>query len=56
MQKKYLIEKIVHELIRDIPEARRISQQYENGLVSTEVCLRELAAILEAVRRGTSCV
>ena len=45
---KYRIEKVLHELIRDLPEVRKISCNYENGFLTLEDALEEIA---EAVRK-----
>lgn len=45
---KYRIEKVLHELIRDLPEVRKISRNYENGFLIFEDALKEIA---EAARK-----
>lgn len=51
-EKKYQIEKVLHELIRDLPEVRKISQNYERGLLPDYDVLAEIASFLKRERRG----
>lgn len=44
---KYRIEKALHEIIRDIPDAERIATRFERGLLTLEDCLEEIAFIIK---------
>jgi hypothetical protein len=50
-EKKYQIEKVLHELIRDLPQVRKISQSYERGLLPDYEALAEIAEVLKQERR-----
>lgn len=47
---KYSIEKTLHEIIRDLPEAQKISTGYERGLLAIDSALAEIAAVIRAER------
>lgn len=47
MQKKFQIEKFLHEIIRDLPDAYRINRKYERGFITADECM---SAIIEAYR------
>lgn len=47
---KYRIEKTLHEIIRDLPEAQKISTGYDRGLLTLDSALAEIAAIIRAER------
>lgn len=49
-KKKYQIEKVLHELIRDLPDIRKISQSYERGLLPDYDALAEIAEVLKHER------
>lgn len=40
---KYEIEKVIHRIIRDIPEAAKANRAYERGLCPTEELLTIIA-------------
>lgn len=48
---KYRIEKVLHEYIRDLPEVRRTVRAYENGFLTFQDALREIADIVEKEER-----
>lgn len=50
-EKKYQIEKVLHELIRDLPEVKRINHLYERGLLPDYDALAEIASVLKHERR-----
>ena len=47
--KKYRIEKVLHELIRDLPEVARINKAYENGLICYTEMFKEIGKELERI-------
>ena len=49
-QNKYKIEKVLHELIRDLPEVRRMSEKFEYGYLTIEAALEEIAYIVRHER------
>lgn len=49
-EKKYRIEKVLHEILRDLPEARKISDAFENGTITDAEALGIIARIIERVR------
>ena len=49
--KKYQIEKILHEIIRDLPEAGKMSRSYDIGLIRPDECLEEIARIIREERK-----
>lgn len=51
MQKKFQIEKFLHEIIRDLPDAYRINRNYERGFIAADECLE---AIIDAYRNERS--
>ena len=52
MPKKYQIEKILHELIRDLPDARKAANNYRRGLLTLDECLNAIAAVYRAEREN----
>lgn len=42
-ENKYRIEKVLHELIRDLPEVRRTSERFDHGMLTVEDALEEIA-------------
>lgn len=47
---KYRIEKVLHEIIRDLPEVQKISTGYDRGILTLDSALAEIAAIIRAER------
>lgn len=47
---KFRIEKVLHKYIRDLPEARKISNSFERGLLSIDSALTEIAEIIREER------
>ena len=41
-KKKFQIEKFLHEIIRDLPDAYRINRNYERGFITADECLEEI--------------
>ena len=42
-ENKYRIEKVLHELIRDLPEVRKVSDRFDHGMLTAEDALEEIA-------------
>lgn len=42
---KYRIEKMIHELIRDIPEIAKVNREWERGYITTDELLHDIANI-----------
>lgn len=42
---KYRIEKVLHEIIRDLPEANTVSREYDRGMITLEYALMDIARI-----------
>ena len=51
---KYDMEKVIHEFIRDLPEARKIENLFHKGYITAEEALRELADEIERERKHES--
>lgn len=47
---KYRIEKVLHELIRDLPEVRKSAWNYEHGFLTFEDALEEIAKAVRKVK------
>lgn len=47
-QKKYRIEKILHELIRDVPEIEKANKQFEKGFLTLDDFFGEVVRIYRA--------
>ena len=45
------IEKTLHEIIRDLPEAKQVSDMYARGLLTPEDTLTEIANVIKTERR-----
>lgn len=50
-ENKYKIEKVLHELIRDLPEVRRMSEKFQYGYLSIEDALEEIAYVIRQERQ-----
>lgn len=46
--KKYRIEKVLHEVIRDLPSASKANRAYELGFLTLDEALKEIA---DAIRQ-----
>lgn len=49
-ENKYQIEKVLHEIIRDMPEARRAADQFKHGYITFDDALNEIAHIYRKER------
>lgn len=47
--RKYQAEKILHQMIRDIPEIARINKAWEQGMLSYPEMLKEVGRALEGI-------
>lgn len=47
---KFKIEKQIHEVIRDIPEAAKINESLERGLITLDEALLKLILIIKKER------
>ena len=45
-EKKYTMEKVLHEIIRDVPQARRLDAMYRQGMISMTEAFKLLATIV----------
>lgn len=43
MNRKFEIEKVLHELIRDLPDAMKAEKYYNRGLITADETLRWIA-------------
>ena len=43
MTRKYEIEKVLHEIIRDLPEAATTAKAYERGVITFDEALCDIA-------------
>ena len=43
MTKKYEIEKVLHEIIRDLPEAATTAKAYKRGVITFDEALYDIA-------------
>lgn len=41
--KKYNLEKVLHEIIRDIPGAAKVEQKFNRGFMTFDDALKEIA-------------
>lgn len=46
--KKYRIEKMIHELIRDLPEVAKLNAEWEYSYITTDEFLHGIAYALRA--------
>lgn len=46
--KKYQIEKVLHEVIRDMPEARKIESMLERGIITPLSALKEIVQVWDS--------
>lgn len=44
------IDKVLHELIRDVPEIANMNRKFRLGILTVDDCLREIADIYAAER------
>lgn len=51
-QTKYRIEKILHEAIRDLPDASKANRAYERGYITLEDALKEIASTIKQEREN----
>lgn len=49
-EKKFKIEKVLHEYIRDLPEVRRMADKYKYGYLTFEDALEEIAYVIRQER------
>ena len=49
---KYQIEKVLHEYIRELPQVRKFAKDYENGLLTFESALAEIAFYINTGTKG----
>ena len=49
---KFRIEKILHEVIRDLPEAATINSRLDRGYITTAEALEELARIIRKEKQN----
>ena len=49
-EKKFKLEKVLHEIIRDLPEVKKINERYEKGFYTLDNALEEIAYILKQLR------
>lgn len=47
---KYSIEKVLHEIIRDLPEAAKAERQFERGYILPEDALTAIAQAIKEER------
>lgn len=43
MNRKFEIEKVLHELIRDLPDAQKAEKYFHRGLITVDETLRMIA-------------
>lgn len=43
--KKYNLEKVLHEIIRDIPGAAKVEQKFNRGFMTFDDALKEIASL-----------
>ena len=53
-QTKFTTEKILHELIRDLPEVERANRNYERGLITFDSFLENVARAYREEREKAS--
>lgn len=53
-QKKYRIEKILHELIRDVPEIEKANDRFEKGFLTLDDFFREVVRIYRTEMEKTA--
>lgn len=46
--KKYQIEKVLHEVIRDMPETAKIENMLERGVITPLEALKEIVQVWDA--------
>ena len=46
-ENKYKIEKVLHELIRDIPDIRKMAEAYDRGLLDTDEALGHISCLIK---------
>ena len=44
--KKYNLEKVLHEIIRDIPGAAKVEQYFSKGIITIEEALYQISIII----------
>lgn len=52
--KKYRSEKVLHEVIRDLPEAQHIDRMLVRGCITVEEALRGIADAIAEERRAAA--
>jgi len=45
-ENKYKIEKVLHELIRDNPDIRKMAEAYDRGLLDTDGALGHISCLI----------
>ena len=50
METKFVVEKRIHEIIRDLPDARHINTALERGLITLDDTLVSIASIIKQDR------
>lgn len=53
-QKKYKVEKILHELIRDIPEIEKANRNFERGFLTLDDFFAEVVRAYRAEMEKTA--
>ena len=53
-QKKYKVEKILHELIRDLPEAAKANDRFEKGFLTLDDFFAEVVRAYRAEMEKTA--
>ena len=46
-ENKYQIEKVLHELIRDNPDIRKMAEAYNRGLLDTDEALGHISCLIK---------
>lgn len=49
-ENKYRLEKVLHELIRDLPEVRKINDSFEKGYICIDECFSLIDKAINAER------
>lgn len=51
---KFELEKVLHEIIRDLPEAAKIERRYKNGFCTSFDAFQEIADAIRAEKEKAS--
>ena len=45
-ENKYRLEKVLHELIKDLPEVERVNRLFESGFITSEDAYQAISEII----------